>query len=213
MRFFHSIVKGRRKKLQLHRIQNNQGNWLEEEEEIAAEAVNFYHSQFLQERDATEFSLLGNIPEIISEADNAILCRQPTLEEIKRAVFNLNGVSTSGPDGLSGAFYQCCWDIVGTDIFRMVQEFFRGNSLPRFITLTNLVLLPKKEHIQSFDLRPISLSNFTNKILSRVVHDRLEAYLSKLISHNQSGFVKGRSIIENVLLTQEIVSDIRKRGR
>ncbi|WMV30576.1 hypothetical protein MTR67_023961 [Solanum verrucosum] len=125
MRFFHSIVKGIRKKLKLHKIQNNQGNWLEEEEEIAAEAVNFYHSQFLQERDATEFSLLGSIPEIISEADNTILCRQPTLEEIKRAVFNLNGVSTSGPDGLSGAFYQCCWDIVGTDIFRMVQEFFR----------------------------------------------------------------------------------------
>lgn len=44
-----------------------------------------------------------------------------------------------------------------------------------------------------------------------MIHDRLEDFLAKFICHNQSGFVKEKSIIENVLLTQEIVSDIRKR--
>ncbi|KAG5577323.1 hypothetical protein H5410_057457 [Solanum commersonii] len=57
--------------------------------------------RFLQERDTSDFFLLGNIPEIINEADNIILCRQPTFEEIKKAIFNLNGDSASGPDGLS----------------------------------------------------------------------------------------------------------------
>jgi len=96
----------------------------------------------------------------------------------------------------------------------MVQDFFSGNSLAKSISHTNLVLLPKKDQVHSFaDLRPISLSNFINKIFSRIVHDRVEALLPKLISYNQSGFVKGRSIIENILLTQEIVTDIRKRGK
>lgn len=63
------------------------------------------------------------------------------------------------------------------------------------------------------DLRPISLSNFLNKIISRLIHDRLEGLLPKLISNNQSGFVKGRSITENVLLAQEIIVDIRKRSK
>ncbi|XP_060170557.1 uncharacterized protein LOC132601491 [Lycium barbarum] len=49
--------------------------------------------------------------------------------------------------------------------------------------------------------------------MSRVVHDRLEVVLPQLISINQAGFVQGRSIIENVLLAQEIVTDIRKRGK
>ncbi|XP_060177891.1 uncharacterized protein LOC132607832 [Lycium barbarum] len=49
--------------------------------------------------------------------------------------------------------------------------------------------------------------------MSRVVHDRLETVLPQLISINQAGFVQGRSIIENVLLAQEIVIDIRKRGK
>ncbi|XP_060194925.1 uncharacterized protein LOC132624116 [Lycium barbarum] len=63
------------------------------------------------------------------------------------------------------------------------------------------------------DLRPISLSNFINNIISRLLHDKLGVILPSLISQNQSGLVKGRNIIENVLLTQELVTDIRKGGK
>lgn len=42
--FFHSIIKGREKKLQLYIIQGSNGNWLEEESEIAAEAMSFYEN-------------------------------------------------------------------------------------------------------------------------------------------------------------------------
>ncbi|XP_059306396.1 uncharacterized protein LOC132057813 [Lycium ferocissimum] len=59
----------------------------------------------------------------------------------------------------------------------------------------------------------ISLSNFVNKVTSRVLHGRLERLMPRLISPNQSGFVKGRSIFENILLTQEIVLDIRLREK
>lgn len=45
------------------------------------------------------------------------------------------------------------------------------------------------------------------------MHDRLKSILPRVIFKNQSVFVKGRCIIENVLLTQEIVTDIRKRGK
>nr|XP_016512912.1 PREDICTED: uncharacterized protein LOC107829953 [Nicotiana tabacum] len=41
----------------------------------------------------------------------------------------------------------------------------------------------------------------------------LESILPSLVSPNQSRFVKGRSIFENILLTQEIVTDIRLRGK
>lgn len=68
--------------------------------------------------------------------------------------------------------------------------------MPRFITYTNLVLLPKKKEVNTFgDLRPISLSNFINKVVSRVMHERFVDLLLKLISDEQAGFVKGRSIV------------------
>lgn len=59
----------------------------------------------------------------------------------------------------------------------MVMDFFYGQELPRYVTNTNLVLIPKKEQISKFsDLRPISLSTFTNKIIYRVIHGRLVGF-------------------------------------
>lgn len=145
---------------------------------------------------------------MISEEENDALGASPDTEEVKKAVFRLNGDSASGLDGLTERFYQTCWDIVGSDIVRMVKDFFAGCTLLKSITHTN-----KKANFQIFsDLRSISLSNFINKILSRIVHDPPENILPKVISSNQPGFVRDRSIIKNVFLTQEVVTDINNIG-
>ncbi|XP_060170583.1 uncharacterized protein LOC132601519 [Lycium barbarum] len=213
-RFFHNLVKGRRKKYMINKIQGSDGTWLEDETQMAAEAVNFYQTQFSQEEENSQSTLLDNVPNLIDQQTNIELCKMPSLEEIKQAVFNLNGTSASGLDGFSGKFYQSCWNIIGADVYKLVLEFFKGQTLPKSITHTNLVLLPKTDIVQTYsDLRPISLSNFINKIISRVVHYRLENVLPSFISSNQAGFVKGKSIIENVLLSQEIKTDISKRGK
>ncbi|XP_060200458.1 uncharacterized protein LOC132628710 [Lycium barbarum] len=183
-RFFHNIVKGRRKRTQIKRIKNSDGTWIEGTDNLA------------------------------DEEDNDLFCSIPSLEEVRQVVFELAGDSASGPDGLSGLFYQSCWNIVSVDVHMVVKAYFEGHTLPKSITHTNLVLLPKKNEVETFsDMRPISLSNFINKIISRVLHENIDHFLPKLISVNQSGFVKGRNIIKNVLLTQEIVSDIRLRGK
>ncbi|XP_060200406.1 uncharacterized protein LOC132628659 [Lycium barbarum] len=41
-RFFHNLVKGRRKKLQIKRIQNSDGSWIEDDDQMADETVHFY---------------------------------------------------------------------------------------------------------------------------------------------------------------------------
>lgn len=135
-------------------------------------------------------------------------------KEVHNAMIGLNENSASGPDGFSISFFRYCWEIVGEDITRLIQAFFYGQELTKFFTHTNLILIPKREVIKGFvDLRLISLSSFINKIISRVIHDRLVQTLPKIISHNQLGFVKGRNIVENVLLAQEIIRDINKRSR
>lgn len=148
---------------------------------------------------------------MINEEDNCMLGKILESKEVNKVVFNLNGDRSCGPDGLSGKFFQTSWGIVRLDIIRLVQNFFNSNSLPKSITHANLVLIPKKENIQSFlDIILTSLSNFVNKILSRITHDRVKGLLPFIIFYNTLGFVKGRSIIENVLLAQEMGTDIGK---
>ncbi|XP_060212032.1 uncharacterized protein LOC132639607 [Lycium barbarum] len=213
-RYFHSILNGRRKILQIRRIQNQQGVWIEGESLLAEEACRFYQQQFSQEVDPLDFQLLQHVPSMVDQDTNDQLVSMPTLEEVKKVVFELSAYSVGGPDGMIGIFYQVCWDIGGADAYNLAKAFFDGQTLPKSVTHTNLVLIPKKNNIETFaDMRPISLSNFINKVISRVVQDKLEGILPSLISPNQSGFVKGRCIIENVLLTQEFMTDIRLRGK
>lgn len=48
--FFHSYVKGRRRKLHIGEIQNPQGQTITEEEAIGEEAIRFFTHQFQDER-------------------------------------------------------------------------------------------------------------------------------------------------------------------
>lgn len=183
------------------------------DKEITEEAVCFFKDQFNGATTNSELSLLQYIHPQVEQHENDRLNALPQNEEIRKVVFELNAESSCGLDGFTGHFYQTCWDIVGSDIVKVVHAFFQGYSLSKSITLTSLVILPKKDTIQSFsDFRPINLSNFLNKIITRLIHDKLEGILPKLISPNQSRFVKGRNITENVVLAQEIISEIRKRG-
>lgn len=211
-RFFHNVVKGRRKRLEINRIKKANGFWVEGSE-MMADVVQFFMEQFTKENHATDFPLVDLVSTIITGNDNDVLNRALTVEDIKRIVFSLNGNSASGLDDFTGVFYQTCWDIVEADIVAVVIAFFQEKSLPKSITHTNLVLIPKKARVTSFsEFRPISLSNFINKIISRILHDGLERFSPNLISANQFGFLKGRSIAENVLLAQEIIGDIRNKN-
>ncbi|XP_019242574.1 PREDICTED: uncharacterized protein LOC109222709 [Nicotiana attenuata] len=107
-KFFHAQVNGRRKRLQLKRIQNSEGIWLEDSTEIAEEAVEFFQKQFQEDTVPTDFRILEHVPSMVDSSQNAKLIQQPTEQEIKLAVMGLNGDSAGGPDGFTGAFFQSC---------------------------------------------------------------------------------------------------------
>lgn len=83
--------------------------------------------------------------------------------------------------------------------------------MPKYFSHTCLVLLPKLTYPNKLsEIRPIRLSNFNNKVMSKLIYLRLDPILPTLISPNQSGFVRGRNIAENIILDQEIISRIKK---
>lgn len=131
---------------------------------------------------------------------------------MKEVVLSLSPSSAPGPDRMSGRFYHFCWDIISADLFNMVCDFFAGTEIPKSLTHTCLILLPKVTSPQRFtDMRHISLSNFSYKIISKLLNSRLSNVIQKVVSPNQEDFLKYRSIIENIMLTQELVYNIKKK--
>ena len=68
-------------------------------------------------------------------------------------------------------------------------------------------LIPKKDKDTSLleNLGPMSLLNVDYKILTKVIAKRLEKLLLKIINPDQTGYMKGRYIGENVRLIQDIM--------
>lgn len=86
---------------------------------------------------------------------------------------------------------------------KMIWAFFNGKEIPKPFTHIVLILVPKIDHPNTFaDLGLIIPVNVSYKIISKVTNGRLSIILPNIISCNQSGFIKGRSISENVILVQ-----------
>ena len=164
-------------------------------------AVQFFSGLFSADQIPNNFDMLRVIPSLVTESNNCCLEAVPSPDEIKAVVFNMDGDSAPGPDGFSGKFFTSSWSIIGDDLVKAVQSFFFGAGIPRAVKATAIVLIPKVNSPQDFSqFRPISLCNFFNKIISKILADQLATFLTALISSQQSGFVKGRVISDNYLL-------------
>ena len=96
----------------------------------------------------------------------------------------------------------------------MVINTWNTEFLLKSMNKTNITLIPKSDHPHSFkDFRPISLSNVTYKIFSKVLCNRLKPILDKLIAPHQSAFLKGRLISDNIMLASDCLHQIHSSGK
>lgn len=70
--------------------------------------MEFYERHFTHEEDPADFSLLTNVPAMVTREKDLELCRYLTTEEVKQVVLELIGENASCPDVFTGTFYQRC---------------------------------------------------------------------------------------------------------
>ncbi|XP_027098924.2 uncharacterized protein [Coffea arabica] len=212
--YFHSRYRQRRNVNFVARIKDPAGPWLEDIHDIRRSAVVFVSSLFSSEQHGWQSPAIPFTMPKLSAADNDMLSAAPGMAELQEVVHGLDADSAPGPDGFGAGFYQACWDIIKADLLEAVQAFFQGMCLPRSFTSTSIILLPKLAGATRWkDFRPISLCNTCTKIISKIVANRLGRVLPALVSPWQTGFVPGRGITDNILLTQELVLDLDRRLR
>lgn len=132
-----------------------------------------------------------------------------SVEEVKKAVF---GMKRFGSPGLQAIFYQKYWDVVSGEITGMVNNALETGKVPGGMLHAFIILIPKRDCPETTgDFRPITLLNVAFKIISKVLVNRFRPIMNKIIDPYQNSFLLGRSTLDNVILTQEIMHGMNKK--
>ena len=178
--------------------------------EILSEERKFYETLYKSQTPAT----LTHPNETVFETENVTsLNKEEKLscegivseDECLRALKEFKNCKSPGTDGLSAKFYKFFWSEISTDIIGSFNYAFKTGTLSISQGRGIISLIPKKNKDKSLleNLRPISLLNIDYKILTKSIAKRLEKVLPKIINPNQTGYIKGRFIGENVRLIQD----------
>ncbi|XP_042499747.1 uncharacterized protein LOC122077927 [Macadamia integrifolia] len=203
-KIFHLSVKLRRLKNQITSLKKEDGTWVSDQQGISSYVSDFFEKFHEGDAVTVHNDLLDNIPRVLEEEDVAGLEIVPSGDEIKQAVWDLDPVSSPGPDGFPGSFFRRCWAIVEGDFCRAVKKFFEEGRLPKGINNCFISLIPKVEGAASLDrFRPICMGNFYCKVISKILSSRL-LVLPKLVSEEQGAFQQGKIISANINLASEL---------
>ncbi|GKA15175.1 sodium/hydrogen exchanger 6 [Tanacetum coccineum] len=174
--------------------------------------VSHYNQFFGAEGDTTP---LDDHDLYIRTLDNAkadFMVRNVTNEEIKSVIFSMRDDKAPGLDGFTAAFFKKAWDVVGGDITCVLHDFFSNGKLLKELNHTSIALIPMvTTPARINDYRPISCCNVLYKCISKIIVDRVKEGLGDIVSINQSAFVPGHRISNNILLTQELMRNYHKK--
>ena len=190
---------------------------------IEQELVHFYTNRFADNNNLEEGTSIENFLGIdsnenykLTDEARAEIDRELEIEEFDLFIDSIeNKNSAPGWSGLSYAFYIQYWPLYRHAIFNAAKYIHQTGRMPLFLKKGLLSVLPKgkKDRRKAPNLRPLILQDVIYKIMSGVLTARLKKHIASIVDPDQSGFVAGRSMDENIRIISSVLEYAKRAGR
>jgi hypothetical protein len=116
-------------------------------------------------------------------------------QEVDDIIRHLSLDKSPGLDGFNNDFLKRCWPLIRNDFYNLCSAFHSEDICLKSINDSFITLIPKVDGATTInDFRPISLLNSSIKIITKLLANRLQPLITKLVHTNQYGFIKSRTI-------------------
>ncbi|KAL3684100.1 hypothetical protein R1sor_002122 [Riccia sorocarpa] len=204
-KYFFALWKFKSKQETIRTLQREDGTVVEGRENILKEIGCFYKNLYKEEGE-TNFAreersrVLGLIKAQVDQEENARMEAVPLEHEIEECVKTLAKDKAPGLDGVSADVLREMWTEAKTSCKEMLECFWETEQMTASAKKGVIKLIPKNEETSKLtNWRLITLTGITYKLASKILADRLKRLLPRLISGQQTGFVPGRTIFDNIL--------------